>query len=495
MGRHTDSGRADGGDVVGAVAAFIDARGLLRAGDGVVVAVSGGPDSVALLAVLRDLAARPDRAYRLTVAHLNHRLRDEADRDAAFVADLARRWRLPCISDSRDVRALAVAGALSIETAARQARYEFLAAAAESCTAAAVAVGHHADDNVETVLDRIIRGTHLRGLAGIPACRTLTAGVRLVRPLLELTRRQIEGFCHARGLAWRTDATNAQTAFRRNFIRHELLPLLAGKLNQRAAEAILRLAAAAEQVEDYMSARGDEAFAAACRRDDGETIVLGAAALAGRHPALRAYALRAAMEKLGCPLRKLTAGHLAPLSGAAPAAVRELPGGIAARVSGDEIILVRRAGPPPADDGWQVELACPGRTVLPDGRAVLCQVGPLDRAAFEAHRAAAPGGVEMLDADAVRPPLLCRPRRQGDAFVPLGCPGRQTVSDFLTNARLPPRERRGVLCVLDAAGVVYLAPLRIAERAKVTPATSRVLRVELSPPPAAAIPTAGRRPQ
>ena len=168
------------------VARFIDARRLIEPAGGVVVAVSGGCDSVALLAVLRELADRPGCKWQLTVAHLNHGLRKEADADAEFVAELADKWHMACVVERVDVAAEARRTGRGIEEAGRSLRYDFLSATAAKLAAACVAVGHHADDNVETVLSRILRGTHLRGLAGMPAIRKLQGcDIMLIRPLLQ----------------------------------------------------------------------------------------------------------------------------------------------------------------------------------------------------------------------------------------------------------------------------------------------------------------------
>jgi tRNA(Ile)-lysidine synthase len=246
------------------VGAFIDARSLLPPGAAVVVGVSGGADSAALLAVLRRLAAMPARGYRLTAAHLNHALRPDAQADADFVADLARRWGIPCVVGRREVAAEARAAGQGIEQAAREARYEFLTQTAKAAGASHVAVAHHADDNVETILYRVVRGTHLRGLAGISASRGLgDSGIALVRPLLERKRVEIEEFCRAEALAWCADSTNADTSYRRNFIRHDLLPLLRSRLNRRADEALLRLAQAAAGAEDVLSSLARAALAGA----------------------------------------------------------------------------------------------------------------------------------------------------------------------------------------------------------------------------------------
>ena len=481
-------------ELVADVAGVIDRRGLLRRGQGVVVGVSGGADSVALLAVLRELAAQAGRGYRLTAAHLNHQLRPAAAEEARFVARLAGAWGIPCVVEARDVRAAAEAGGQGIEAAARGLRYDFLAAVAAQRGADAVAVGHHADDNVETILQRIVRGTHLRGLAGIPTARPLgPGGPLLVRPLLEVRRERIEAFCRRRGLEWRTDESNADPAYRRNFIRHELLPLLRARLNERAEEALLRLAAAAAAAEDHLGREGRGALERAVRQRTDRRVVLAASALAVEDELVRTYALRAVLEDLHAPLGDLSnelMAELADLPMSPPPAAVTLPGRFLARREGGELVI---EAPSAASDDLaprehargpearSCDIQCPGRTALPDGRSVLCGVAPFSGPAFVSHCISHPPGVELLDADSIRGRLVCRPRRDGDQFVPLGAPGTQTVSDFLTNARLPQRHRDQVLCLCDEEGLVYLAPLRIAERVRVTDQTRRVLRVEISP--------------
>ncbi|MBS3733653.1 MAG: tRNA lysidine(34) synthetase TilS, partial [Phycisphaerae bacterium] len=330
MGEH--NGQAD--PLTDATAAWIDAQRLLRPETGVLVGVSGGADSVALLDVLYALAARPDRRYRLTVGHLDHCLRDESPADAAFVGDLAARYGLPAICEQADVADAAARGGRSSEDAARMARYRFLTAAARRCGAAVVAVGHHADDNVETILYRICRGTHLRGLSGMPPARTLNPAVTLVRPLLTARREQIEAYCRRRQLAWRTDATNAETRYRRNAVRHELLPWIRRRLNPRADEALLRLAGAAGEVEAWAVQQAEGVLAAAIETDESDRLVLRCAGLADCSGVVRRYALRAAVERVGVPLRTVGAERLAELAAACeadgPPAVA-LPGGFEAR--------------------------------------------------------------------------------------------------------------------------------------------------------------------
>ncbi|MFP3937396.1 MAG: tRNA lysidine(34) synthetase TilS [Phycisphaerae bacterium] len=468
--------------LVSSTARFIDAHAPLAPYSAVVVGVSGGPDSVALLAVLRELARDSRRAYRITVAHLHHGLREAADEEADFVAELARHWELPCLMERVDTAQRARESGFGIEQTARMLRYEFLRRAAENVGAAVVAVGHHADDNVETVLHRVVRGTHLRGLAGIPTERAIGGGVRLVRPLLWARREQIESYLHAHDLPSRQDETNTDVGFARNFIRHELLPLIRERLNPRADEALLRLAKAAAEADEYIAARAEELLEKAVKSDSSGRVVLSADVLAGEHRVVRTSTMRGVLERLGAPMRSVGAerlGELAELAEPAAAGAVTLGGGVTARRRRDEIVVTVGVSAGGGDGPWSLELACPGETKLPDGRKVVCEPGPLDTDELASRRDSPEQGVELLDADALNGHLRARDKREGDSFVPLGAPGRQSVSDFLTNAKLPQRQREQVVCICDELGIVYLAPLRIDDRVKVTDCTRRVLRIRI----------------
>ncbi len=240
------------------VGKFVDSASLIPPQARVLVGVSGGADSVAMLTVLHELAASDGRDWRLAVAHLNHCFRDSADTDEQFVRELAEKLALPCYVDRRDVAAEAKAAGKTFEEAGRDARMEFFAHTAAQQEIPCVAVGHHEDDNIETVLYRIFRGTHLRGLSGIAASRQLSRSAELIRPLLQCRRSEIEQFCRDRKLKWCDDETNTDTKYRRNFIRHELLPLLRDKLNPRVDEAISRLALSASQADQFLRSRAME---------------------------------------------------------------------------------------------------------------------------------------------------------------------------------------------------------------------------------------------
>jgi tRNA(Ile)-lysidine synthase len=266
-----------------------------------VVAVSAGADSVALLRALADEPAIPG----LGIAHLNHRLRGaESDADAAFVAGLCP--HLPHWTEAVDV-ASAAAGD-NLEDTARRVRYDFLARVAREAGAGWVVTAHTLDDQAETVLHRLIRGTGLRGLRGIAESRELAPGVRLLRPMLTVSRAEVIAYLRAIGQTWREDATNRNLAFTRNRIRHELIPLLR-TFNPEIAEALSRTAAQAEEVYGGIEQVAGTLLTAAERPRAGRVVVLNRPGL----EAVAAHCLRELLhrvwEREGWPRGGMTLEH------------------------------------------------------------------------------------------------------------------------------------------------------------------------------------------
>ncbi|MFP4053112.1 MAG: tRNA lysidine(34) synthetase TilS [Phycisphaerae bacterium] len=472
-------------DLESRLAAAIDDDALLAPGERVVVAVSGGLDSVALLELLGRLSARRGRGYRLTVAHLDHALRDESVDDADFVERLAGQAGLACIRRRVDVAGMAEEWGMGIEEAARRCRYDFLCEAARAARASAVATAHHADDQVETALFRLLRGSHLAGLAGMPASRQIAPGVRLVRPLLNVRRRELEACCRATGHTWREDATNRDTDLTRNFLRRTLLPLLRERMNPRVDEAILRTAAAAGEASQLLVDLARRWRAEAVSQRPGGGFVVGVPAAQAARPMVLRAVLRDLLAELGAGLDDVSADVLERARSVIVAGVDakvDLPGGIRLERRADEARLYRPVAAEPAER-FEVALAVPGCTVLPDGRSVRCEVHVVADGAAESLPAKLreDGPAEVLDADALHGALLARPRAQGDAYRPLGAPGTQSVGDMLGNAKIPPHRRANVLCVCDREGVVLAWPMRIAERVKLTAGTTRAISIRLLP--------------
>jgi tRNA(Ile)-lysidine synthase len=317
-------------------------RGWPLRGERVLVAVSGGADSTALLLALEELKRVGPLHVDLTAAHLDHGLRGEGGAgDARWVEGLARGLGFGCVSGRADVSELAREARDNLEQAARRARYEFLAGAARSCGARAVLVAHTLDDQAETVLLRLLRGSGADGLGGMAPERTLEAGgeIYLRRPLLAWARgAETEGYCRERGVEFRSDAMNEDERFARVRVRRTLLPLLE-TFNPRAAEALARAAALLREdsaaLERLAAALLEEARADA-GTDVGEGKAPGAcalkvAALKRAAPALRRRALRLWLTRARGDLRRLSHAHLLGverlLEGERGGRVAELPGG------------------------------------------------------------------------------------------------------------------------------------------------------------------------
>jgi tRNA(Ile)-lysidine synthase len=446
-----------------------------------VVGVSGGPDSVCLLDLLALMRQRGDLDSDLHAAHLNHGLRGtDADADEAFVRDFAETKHIPITIERRNVAARHAERAGSLEEVARDERYAFLASVADHAGAQAVALGHHADDQVETVLHRILRGTGLRGLRGIPLTRLIGDGsaVRVVRPLLRTRRAAILRHLADRGIQYREDASNEDVALHRNRIRHELLPLLEQDYNRGVRDAILRLAHAATDASELLL---DLAHAEASECVDGAAIRVCPYSRA--HGALRPLLVDRARTMAAPGGPQLDATHYEAVDDLAfhgePGERLDLPGGIVAMRSGEAVVFTQSPAAAAAPE-VRALLNVPGETVVPEA-GVTVAAKLLDRAAFalDAFVAEKSRYDEAVDADALAGGLVLRTRRDGDAFHPLGAPGRKKVGDFLTDRKAPSDERDGALIVADDDGPVWVVGHRIDERVKVTDATRRVARLTI----------------
>ena len=464
---------------------------LVADGDRVLVAVSGGPDSVALLAVLLKLRKR--LGVELAVAHLNHGLRgDAADEDERFVRDLAKRHKLRCRCRKADVSSRRRAKGGSLEEVARDVRYAFLRKAAKELEANVIATGHTADDNAETLLMNLLRGAGLRGLAGIPITRAEGA-LCLVRPLLEVTRAEVVAFLGKNGVAFRTDASNADVRLTRNRIRAELLPQLAEQYNPAVASL---LSGTAEQLRDVVDLIGAQVERAAERFvepiEDGFALPLRALRQMPR--AVRTELLRGLVaERFG---RSLGTGQVRTLERFLLDPERPQPSlgrGLACEVVFDRMRISRtrrRPGHVP------VELVVPGVTVHPT-LEVEAATGLSQRPAdwtlperpatslAELWRRVENGdAVELtqdLDADHLLgdTPLVLRSRRPGDLMQPIGFDGVKKVQDIFVDEKLPAAIRGEVPLLCRGNEVVWMPGYRIADACKVTDETDRLLVVRL----------------
>jgi tRNA(Ile)-lysidine synthase len=453
---------------------FIRRHAMLRGGDVVLVALSGGADSVALLDVLRTLA--PELDVRLHAAHVDHGLRPESGEDAAFVADLCARWDIPLQIERVEVERAPGAAWEGLEAAARRSRHAALGQVAAAVGANRIATGHTADDQAETVLMRLLEGAGPRGLGGIAPVR----GV-YVRPLLDVSRASIEAHLCAREIGWVEDASNRDPRFVRNRMRAEVLPFLAARLDPAIAA---RLAGGAAMVRALIAALEREAHALLARlgaRDD-DGLVLPARALGALSEELGAEVLRAAAETLGAggarraPVERALRRVLDP---AHPRTARLGP--LLCERSGRWV----RVGPPAGPDLETREWAVPGALSLPEIDARL-DARCVDR--MDDWRPVGGARHAAFDADRLPGRLTVRARRAGDRFLPWGAPGERRLKTFFIDAGVP-RWRRARVPLVEAGGdIIWIAGLRRGRAAPVTDATRRILEVTLVSPLAVSAP-------
>ena len=458
-----------------------------------VVAVSGGPDSMALLHALLHLRGRLGLSLR--GAHLDHGLRGDAGAaDAAFAANAFDSVGMPCDVEKADVAAHRAAHRLSLEQAAREVRYAFLARVYREHGADAVALGHTSDDQAETILMHVVRGSGLTGLRGMEAYsarRVDGAEVRFVRPLLGVTRADTEAYCRALGLRPRMDESNRSPDFTRNRVRAELLPLLE-ELNPSVRDALLRLSTAAARELSYLDGEVDRLWQDAA--EVGQDRVALDRRTIGRLPtALRSHALRRAVAAVKGDLDGVHLRHaddmMRLLNGPAGRSI-DLPGGLRFHVGYDEAIVARAGAdlcPLPRFEGEHA-LTAPGDTHVGAWRIAVRLV---DRPDDDALRRSGDGGaggtaggppanpIARMSRRAVEGGLVLRTRRPGDRFRPLGAPGHKKLQDFMVDAKIPASWRDRVPLVVTPRGIAWVVGWRIAEWSRVTPEDRQVVEISL----------------
>ncbi len=458
-----------------------------------VVGVSGGPDSTALLYCLYRLGKAWD--LKLHVAHLNHDFRgEEADADAEFVTNLALELDLPVTVEKQDPLAYQrERGISSFEQGARELRYAFLAKVATSIGATAVAVAHTADDLAETVLLHILRGAGMHGLRGMTELAPWPWPVnlpqlQLLRPLLEATKAETVAYCNSLGRSFRVDTGNALPRFTRNRVRQSLLPLLAEEYNPRIRESLVRLAHTASLELDFLETETDAIWPQVlvdpeegkAEEGDAGSVSLHRLALSKLHPALQRMVLRRAYILVAGDARRLRESHLKAMADAvgrrSSGQTLQLPGGWRLHVTYDFLRLTKNPAlecpyPPLTGEypvslpqstgevavtrleGWEISI----QIVTTPGAEQIAQARP-----FAAYL-----GPSALGPEALGPGLHIRSRRPGDRFQPLGMAHQKKLQDFFTDDRIPESWRDRVPLLITERGIAWVVGHRIAEWARV----------------------------
>jgi tRNA(Ile)-lysidine synthase len=461
----------------------IQSHGLLSAEDRILLAVSGGADSVVMAAVIHRIQRDKPICRGLAFGHVNHHLRgSESDADEQFVRHLGDQWNLPVLVRSVDVGAQRRSHKQSMETAARQLRLIALTDMASQAGCLRIATAHHADDQAETMIHRLQRGTGLRGLCGIAPIRRLDKGLLLIRPMLAISRIEILDYARLHGLSWRQDSSNASIDHTRNRIRHILLPQLvkdAPRLGEQLRELAGHCRRFQRKVEDQCERIAPKVIHS---RQSGHTI-LDRKAMQTLPEPVRVELIRQALVELGCGEQNLGIQQYQSVDRLirGPAGKnRNLPEGFCARTDSDSLILACRepSRPSAADDG--VELPIPGKVIVGRFR-IESQILSRDECDLNEFLKTKPPTTEWFDFESVVPPLRVRRRRPGDRFVPLGRTEEKKIGKFLTAQKAADALRRRILIVEDSRQILWAAPLRISHSVRIQPQTRRILEITIRP--------------
>jgi len=463
----------------------IESHSMLKRGDHLVVAVSGGPDSVALLHILARL--RNEYQLHLTTAHLHHGLRTgEADRDEAFVRRLSAEMGIACVCRRADVRALQRKSGRSLEETGREERYRFLQAAAERCGAMKIAVGHHRDDQAETVLLHLLRGSGMGGLRGILPVRD----GRIIRPLLNVGRTEILEFLRNEGIPYMTDSSNESIMFLRNRIRNELIPELTSRYNPRLIEALCRMADLFRREDHYLREVVRQTIGGWAAGGDFGNVAIPLAEFRALHEAIQGRIMKCLLESaapsqngIGC--RNIESVLILARRDDCQYLSLDLPFGIVVeRERG--ILRIRKRGERRVGRK-RIERATTSRyeyKVEIPTTVYLDEIGLMVRLEWSAK----PTLNEMLrrpeigfmDYDRLVLPLVLRNMRPGDRINPLGLGGTKKLNEYFIDRKIAATRRREIPLLVDAESIVWIGGERISERVRITEKTRRVLKAGIS---------------
>lgn len=460
------------------VQAFIANHDLLRAGERVAVAVSGGADSVALLRLLLEL--RQELGIVVSVAHVNHQLRGaDAEGDAAFVAELAERHGLEFHLATRDVGAYAVEHKLSLEAAGRRVRYAFFSALVKERKVDKVSTAHTRDDQAETVLLKLLRGSWLRGLAGIhPQLRAADGRVWVVRPLLGTTRREVEAYLHRLSQPWREDLSNQDRRFRRNRVR-QLLPVLEAEHNPEIRAALAQIAELARAEEDYWAGQVARIAPGLISHSatGAESVTIDSALLAVQPLALQRRLLRFAGEQVQLKLGFEEVERLRLLMAAHSGSRCELPAGWEAQKQRSRTSANLRISHPVAgagdDPAYEYRLPVPGELEVPEARWLI-KVSPVQVTDGR-------GMANLLDPKRIETELTVRNWRPGDRYHPLGDEREKKLKVYFQQYRIPPEKRTMWPLVFSNQQLVWALGMPVASAFAFRENTGLALQIEGTP--------------
>ena len=460
---------------------------LIRKGEKVLCAVSGGADSVAMLHILRELNEVQQLDWKIEVAHVNHQLRGKAsDEDEEFVRNLCAKHSIPFHSERVDVKALQEAERRTAEEAGRVLRYQYLERKSVELGAQKIALAHNLDDQAETILHRILRGTGLRGLKGMAPIRVISKKHDLfaIRPLIELERYEIEGYLRERGIAYKTDLSNFDGVHTRNRIRHKLLPMIESEFNPRVKMALVKLGQTAGSFYLLLREIANEVYENTKMISNEGEVCLSVEEFAKLPPAIQTLIIDRAVKTVLGRVPQLNFEHYLEIISLCgehgyQKAIR-LPRGLEARREGYVLKIAKPQAPPPPLRLQNRKIRVPGKTVLKKLNLeidTLVEEGKI--VGLKEYIRNKDYTEEIIDFEKLQGPLTVRLRKGGDHFIPLGSRGSTKLKKFFIDNKVPKAVRDRVPIVTDGQRIVWVVGYRIGDEVKITDGTRKVLKLKV----------------
>jgi tRNA(Ile)-lysidine synthase len=457
----------------------IDKYKMIESGDTVILALSGGPDSVSLLHALISISRK--RAFTIHALHVNHQLRgEESDADEEYVRQICGESGIPLRVHRADIMQLSKEKGISVEEAGREERYRVLEEYADQVGASCIALAHNKNDQAETIFMNMIRGTGLRGLTGIDYKRG-----RIIRPLLDVYRDEIEEYCRLNGLQARIDSTNLETDFTRNKIRIEVFPYINEKMGLNLTESLTRMSSLLDIDNDYLEEMAQKAYkkCLVCEQDD--QVELSCDKLYELHPALKNRAIRIAIQRVRGHLKGVGSKHIEDVTElthrARTGAVIQLPEGlrVAFQYGVLKVYLENDLKKAPIKSKYEKKLNIPGETLIEEVNARLLltiisepeKIEKIDGLGYNSL-------IQYFDYSKLEKGINLRNRRNGDIFKPFNSRGTKKLKEFFIDNKIPREKRETIPLIACGNEIVWIIGCRISDKYKITKNTKVALKAE-----------------